>query len=70
MHADVARHRPTEVDAINGALVREAARHGLAAPLNAAMTVVVSALHPVEGDAAGSATNDTEPRSGRVVLGA
>lgn len=46
MHADVARGRPTEVDAINGALVREAARRGLAAPLNQAMTLLVNALAP------------------------
>jgi 2-dehydropantoate 2-reductase len=46
MHADVARHLPTEIDAINGALVREAQRHGLEAPLNQAMTVLVYALRP------------------------
>jgi 2-dehydropantoate 2-reductase len=45
MHADVARHRETEVDAINGALVREAERRGVAAPLNQAMTVLVGALN-------------------------
>jgi 2-dehydropantoate 2-reductase len=44
MHADVAGHRRTEVDAINGALVREGDRRGVAAPLNQAMTVLVSAL--------------------------
>ena len=44
MHADVAARRPTEIDAINGALVREAARHGLRAPANQALTVLVPAL--------------------------
>jgi len=44
MHADVAARRPTEIDAINGALAREAERRGLRAPLNQAMTVLVSAL--------------------------
>ena len=46
MHADVAQHHDTEVDAINGALVREGARRGVAAPLNQAMTVLVSSLAP------------------------
>lgn len=46
MHADLRRGRETEIDAINGALVREAARRGMAAPLNESMTIIVSALHP------------------------
>jgi 2-dehydropantoate 2-reductase len=46
MHADLRRGRETEIGAINGALVREAARRGMAAPLNESMTIVVSALHP------------------------
>ena len=41
MHADVERGRETEVDAINGALVREAERRGVPAPLNLAMTALV-----------------------------
>jgi len=44
MHADVAARRPTEIDAINGALAREAERRGLRAPLNQALCVLVSAL--------------------------
>ncbi|HEV8535615.1 MAG TPA: 2-dehydropantoate 2-reductase [Candidatus Limnocylindria bacterium] len=47
MHADLARRRQTEVDAINGALVREAERRGIAAPLNQAMTLLVSSLSTV-----------------------
>jgi 2-dehydropantoate 2-reductase len=46
MDADLRRGRETEIDAINGALVREAARRGIAAPLNESMTIIVSALHP------------------------
>jgi 2-dehydropantoate 2-reductase len=46
MDADLRRGRETEIDAINGALVREAARQGMAAPLNESMTIIVSALHP------------------------
>jgi 2-dehydropantoate 2-reductase len=48
MHADLRRGRETEIDAINGALVREAARRRMAAPLNESMTIIVSALHPRE----------------------
>jgi 2-dehydropantoate 2-reductase len=44
MHADVARHRETEIDAINGALASEGERHSVAAPLNQAMTLLVPAL--------------------------
>ena len=48
MHADLRNGRETEVGAINGALVREAARRGIAAPLNESLTIVVSALEPKE----------------------
>jgi len=37
MLEDVLHHRPTEVDAITGAVVREAERHGVPVPLSAAM---------------------------------
>ncbi|HUS98007.1 MAG TPA: ketopantoate reductase family protein [Hyphomicrobiaceae bacterium] len=36
--------RPTEIDAINGALVRIAARHGINAPANAALVGVIKGL--------------------------
>jgi 2-dehydropantoate 2-reductase len=38
---DVASGRPTEVDSITGALVREAGRHGVKAPLHTAMWALV-----------------------------
>ena len=44
MLQDVMAGRPTEVDAICGAVHREAERRGVAAPLNQAMMVLVSAL--------------------------
>ena len=44
MLQDVQAARPTEIDAICGAVVREGERHGIAALLNQAMTVLVSAL--------------------------
>jgi 2-dehydropantoate 2-reductase len=52
MHADVRRGRETEIDAINGALVREAERRGLFAPLNLAMTALVPRMSARADDAA------------------
>lgn len=46
MLQDVQAGRPTEVDAICGAVQREGERRGIAAPLNQAMTVLVGALEP------------------------
>jgi 2-dehydropantoate 2-reductase len=46
MLQDVEAKRATEVDAICGAVYREAQRRGVAAPLNQAMTLLVSSLHP------------------------
>jgi 2-dehydropantoate 2-reductase len=46
MLQDVEAKRVTEVDAINGAVFREGQRRGVPAPLNQAMTLLVSALHP------------------------
>lgn len=46
MLQDVEARRATEVDAICGAVHREAMRHGVDASLNQAMTLLVSALHP------------------------
>jgi 2-dehydropantoate 2-reductase len=44
MLQDVEAGRPTEIDAISGAVAREGERRGVAAPLNQAMTVLVSSL--------------------------
>ena len=44
MLQDVEAGRPTEIDAISGAVAREGERRGVAAPLNQAMTILVSAL--------------------------
>jgi 2-dehydropantoate 2-reductase len=46
MLQDVQAHRPTEIDAICGAVHREGERRGIPAPLNQAMTVLVGALTP------------------------
>jgi 2-dehydropantoate 2-reductase len=43
MLEDVEAHRPTEADFIGGALVREAERHGVAAPLHTAVYRLVKA---------------------------
>jgi 2-dehydropantoate 2-reductase len=43
MLEDVEAHRETEIDLITGALVREAERHGVAAPLHTAMYRLVKA---------------------------
>lgn len=44
MLQDVEAGRPTEVDAISGAVAREGERRGVAAPLNQAMTLLVASL--------------------------
>jgi 2-dehydropantoate 2-reductase len=46
MLSDIRAGRATEIDAINGGVARLAAKHGLQAPLNLAMTELVQALHP------------------------
>ena len=43
MLEDVEARRPTEVELINGALVREAERHGVDAPLQTALYRLVAA---------------------------
>ena len=43
MLEDVEAHRPTEIDLITGALVREAERHGVEAPLHTALYRLVKA---------------------------
>jgi 2-dehydropantoate 2-reductase len=46
MLQDVEAGRPTEIDAISGAVAREGQRRGVPAPLNQAMTLLVSSLAP------------------------
>jgi 2-dehydropantoate 2-reductase len=49
MLGDVLAHRRTEVDTINGAAIRYAERHGVAAPLNRALFALVKGLeHAME----------------------
>jgi 2-dehydropantoate 2-reductase len=43
MLEDVEAHRPTEIELITGSVVREAARHGVAAPLHTALFALVTA---------------------------
>ena len=43
MLEDVESHRPTEIDLITGALVREAGRHGVDVPLHTALYRLVKA---------------------------
>ena len=52
MLQDVEAKRVTEIDAICGAVYREGQRRGVEAPLNQAMTLLVSALHPSPTQAA------------------
>jgi 2-dehydropantoate 2-reductase len=46
MLQDVEAGRPTEIDAISGAVAREGERRGVAAPLNQAMTLLIASLVP------------------------
>ncbi|MFT3688713.1 ketopantoate reductase family protein [Paenirhodobacter sp.] len=47
MVADLRAHRRTEIDALNGAILREAAAHGLTAPANAAITALIRAKQEI-----------------------
>lgn len=51
MADDLAQRRPTEIDALNGAVVRVGEKHGVPTPLNAA---IVRAVHEAEAANAGS----------------
>ena len=50
MLQDLERGRPTEIDAINGHLVREGRRHGVATPVNATLAGVIRARVRLERD--------------------
>jgi 2-dehydropantoate 2-reductase len=43
-HQDVQKGRPTEIDALNGAIVRESEKEGFEAPYNRAITLLIKAL--------------------------
>lgn len=46
MYQDVTRKIPTEIDAINGAIVQQAKRYNVAVPYN---TLIVDLIHAIEG---------------------
>jgi 2-dehydropantoate 2-reductase len=50
MHEDFARHRRTEIDALNGAIVRMGAESGVACPLNAWLTELIHAREAAMGN--------------------
>lgn len=50
MLSDVRRRVPTEIDVINGAVVREGARVGVPTPVNRALTLLVQATERTYGD--------------------
>jgi 2-dehydropantoate 2-reductase len=52
MLQDTERGRPTEIDAINGAIVREGARVGVATPYNQALLLLVKARQEISAPAA------------------
>ena len=49
MLQDILRGRATEIDAINGALVREGVRLGVPTPVNATLTLLIKALEKQQG---------------------
>ncbi len=49
MHEDFARHRRTEIDALNGAIVRMGAESGVPCPLNAWLTDLIHAREVAMG---------------------
>jgi 2-dehydropantoate 2-reductase len=44
MLQDVLKHQPTEIEFINGAVVREGKRHGIPTPVNATLTALVTVI--------------------------
>ena len=49
MLADALRHQPTEVDVINGAIVREGARLGIPTPVNQTLVRLIEASEATYG---------------------
>lgn len=46
MLADILKGKPTEIDAINGAIVKLAEKHHVQAPINKTVTLLILAKHP------------------------
>lgn len=46
MYQDVKRCIPTEIDAINGAIVEQARRYNVSAPYN---SLIIDLIHAIEG---------------------
>ena len=46
MYQDVKRYIPTEIDAINGAIVEQARRYNVSVPYN---SLIVDLIHAIEG---------------------
>lgn len=44
MRQDLLKRKPTEVDYMNGAIVRLGERHGISCPVNAALTAIIHAM--------------------------
>jgi 2-dehydropantoate 2-reductase len=53
MLQDFDRSRASEIDVMNGAIVREAAALGIPVPVNAAVTRLVKAIEQFRADALG-----------------
>jgi 2-dehydropantoate 2-reductase len=53
MLQDFRRHKPTEIDFINGAIVERGRRHGIAAPVNAFVVALIKALAARQADGIG-----------------
>lgn len=59
---DLRRHRPTEIDHLNGAVVRHGARAGIATPVNRTLHALVKALEA--GDSLRSPVNGSRAAAG------
>jgi 2-dehydropantoate 2-reductase len=44
MRQDLLKRKPTEIEHMNGAVVRLGARHGIACPVNEALVAMIKAL--------------------------
>jgi 2-dehydropantoate 2-reductase len=49
MLQDLRRGRPTEIDYMNGAVVAITTQHGIACPVNAALTAIIKAMERSAG---------------------